>query len=271
MVKVAQMNIPPAYQSLLDKILAFFDNQIYPTWATRFFHKTRSAKKALKEKTYLPAVSDIWTGLTAPQKAAWASASLFGTLNNYQLFTSDYCFRRKNGLSLPGIPNDLHEMMGLRIANPGGGATVTLRRDEKDLVGLITIAFTYSKTQNAPTGGDPFNFLATAYYFDAGENKTDTKQWSAPSGNVAFSQVSEQFGMAGRKYYHLTVLVSLAAYDAICDIDHFLITDQNGDKYRENWQFKAGRVWEYDNLYRKTGWLLSPDYRVPYFEVVYLG
>ncbi len=271
MAKIALMSFPPGYQSLLAKIVAWFDNQIYPTWATRNRHQTRAAKARNAEKTYLPAVRDIWATLTAGAKAAWASASVFGTLNNYQLFTSDYCFRRKNGLSLPGTPDDLFEMMGLEIQNPGGLETVTLRRDEKDLVGPIGINFTYQKIENAAAPGVGFRFVATAYYFDAGENKTSVLEWSAPSGNVSFSQVSESFGVAGRKYYHLTIYWYLESYDAIIDLDHFLITSNSVDKYRENWQFKAGKVWTYDNLYRKTGWLFSPGYRVPYFEVVYLG
>ena len=51
MVKVAQMTIPPEYEPLLAKILAWFDSLIYPTWASRYFHTSRSAKKANKEKT----------------------------------------------------------------------------------------------------------------------------------------------------------------------------------------------------------------------------
>jgi hypothetical protein len=51
MVKVAQITIPPEYEPLLAKILAWFDSLIYPTWASQYFHTTRSAKKANKEKT----------------------------------------------------------------------------------------------------------------------------------------------------------------------------------------------------------------------------
>ena len=45
MVKVAQMTIPPEYEPLLAKILAWFDSLIYPTWASRYFYITLSAKK----------------------------------------------------------------------------------------------------------------------------------------------------------------------------------------------------------------------------------
>jgi hypothetical protein len=42
------------------------------------------------------------------------------------------------------------------------------------------------------------------------------------------------------------------------------------DILREAWDIKAGETWEVDNLYRKTGWTFSPEYGVPYFDVVYL-
>ena len=271
MVKVAQMDFPAGYEALVARVLAWYDKQIYPTWATRNRQSTRSAKTRNKEKTYMPSAAAAWQELSAAEKTAWGTASDFGTLNKYQLFLSDFSFRRKNGLTLPGTSNDFHEVMGLEIQNPSGSVQLRLRRDEKDLVGPITINFTYQKTENSPTGGTPFKFTATAYYFADGQNQTETHEWSAPSGNAAWTQVAESFGVSGRKYYHLTVLFQMDNYDAIVDLDHFLITTAGVDKYRENWQFKAGRTWAYDNLYRKTGWLFSPEFWVPYFEVVYLG
>lgn len=271
MTKVSQMSLPAGYQELLDKILAYFDNQIYPTWATRYFHRTRAAKKRNVEKTYMPSAATAWKALTPPEKAAWTSASVFGTLNNYQLFLADYAYRRKNGYALPGTPSDYHEVMGLEIQNPGGVTNVRLRRDEKDLVGPIGIDFTYQKAEIAPTGDQPFKFVATAYYFKLGEIATLEHTWTAPAGNVNWTLVSESFGDALEKYFHLTITWYLDSYDAIVHLDHLLISDVNDDKYRECWQYKAGRTWSYDELYRKTGWLFSPGYRVPFFDVVYLG
>jgi hypothetical protein len=315
MVKVAQMSIPPEYAALLARILAYFDNQIYPTWAGRFFHKTRSAKKALKEKTYMPSAAAAWKLLTPTEKTAWAAAADFGALNRYQLFLADFSYRRKNGLSLPGTPYPLHEMMSLEIQNPGGLENVRLRRDEKDLVGPVGINFTYRKQEmslitqdmwsdanvawadavaqwtgiEAAAWSDPnidwsdtlarwafsttglFHFVATAYYFEAGKNNIEVLSWSAPAGSFDWTQVTQSFGVSGRKYFHLTIIWYLDGYDALVDFDHLLITTNGVDKYRENWQFKAGKVWVYDNLYRKSGWLFSPDIAVPYFEVLYLN
>jgi hypothetical protein len=271
MVKVAQMDIPPAYQSLLDKILSYFDNQMYPTWATRYFHTTRAAKKANKEKTYLPSISAAWGALTTNEKDAWRTASDFGTLNCYQLFTTDYSYRRKNNLIIPGTPSDYHEVMGLRLQNPGPESEVRVRNDEKDLVGPITISFNYKKTENVASPGNPFYCVATAYYFWEGKNQTVTTTWTAPDGNIDWTTANLTLGSYPIKYFHLTIIWYLDNYDATIDLDHLLIQGNAVDKLRECWQYKSGKEWAYDNLYRKTGWLFSPGFRVPYFEVLYLN
>jgi len=46
--------------------------------------------------------------------------------------------------------------------------------------------------------------------------------------------------------------------------------DPGFDIMREGWWLKTGEVWEPVTLYRKTGWTFTPEYHVPYFEVVNL-
>ncbi len=271
MTKADMTQIPPEWEALMAKIQTWYDNQIYPVFSSFNFQKTRSAKKRNKAKTLMPSSAAAWGLLNQGVKDAWHTASDFGTLNRYQLFISDYCYRWKNGLSLPGTPNAFHQLFGLRWENPEPLATCRLRRDCKDLVGPVTISFNYKKTENNPTGDLPFSFLATLYFFKDGLNQTVTKSWSAGAGNKVWQTVSEAFGTAGQKYFHLTILWYLDGYDATIDLDRLLVEDQAGDIYRECWQFKAGRTWEYENLYRKEGWLFTPGYHVPYFDVVYLG
>ena len=265
------LEVPAAWLPLIEKILRWYDNQIYPVWSPFNRHKTRSAKKRNKERTYLGSISGAWGLLDQATKDLWHTASAFGTLNRYQLFTSDYSYRRKNGLSLPGTPNAFHQLMGLCWQNPDPLATCRLRRDCKDLNGQITLAFNYEKTEYALTTDKSFSFLATLYYFEDGLNKTETHSWSAGAGNKAWQSVSETFGTAGRKYFHLTILWYLDGYNAKVNLDRLLVSDVNGDVYRESWQFKAGKTWPYDGLYRKEGWLFTPQYHVPYFDVIYLG
>ena len=297
------MNIPPEYEALLAKILSWFDNQIYPTWATRYFHTSREAKKVNKEKTFMPSSAAAWKLLTPEEKDAWGTSAWWATLtsterrewgvqNRYQLFLADFSHRRKNGLSLPGVPNDFHNMFVLQMQNPGGAINVRLRRDEKELVGPISVEFTYKKqdpeswhilteagdyilteagdyiVMDPPPGG--FHLVATAYYFEQGKNSTEVYQWNAPGGNVDWNKVSFSFGATGRKFYHLTLIWYLDGYDAVVHLDHLLIKSAGVIKYLEYWAFKAGTAWAYDNLYRKTGWLFTPSYDPLYFDVVYL-
>ena len=270
MAKVAIMTLPPDFQALLDKILAHFDQMIYPTWATRNFHLTRAAKKANAEKTVLPKVADAWRLLTTAQKLDWKNAKGYTGYSNYQLFTADFIYRRKNGLSLPGTPYLTHQLYGLKISNPGGGDQIRVRLHLKDLVGPITISFDYKKSQYSLPDALSFNLEATAYHFDGGLNIADIKTWESPTGDVAWNLITRTFGSAGVKYFHLIVEFKLDNYDADVFLDNLKIEDQSGTFYSDSFNKKVGKEWVYVPFYRKQGWAFDPVFAVPNFEVVYL-
>lgn len=270
MAKVAKMTLPPAYDLLLAKILAHFNQSIYPTWATRNFHLTRAAVKVLKEKTVLPKVRDAWILLSAAQKLDWKNAAGYTGYNKYQLFTADYVYRRKNNLSLPGIPYTTHQLYGLKVANPGGSGNIRIRLHLKDLVGPLTISFNYKKVQYSVPAGLSFNFKAQAFKFDGGLNIVSEKEWISPTGNVAWASVSQIFGSTGIKYFHLTVEFKLDNYDADVFLDNLSISDAGGVFFSDSFNKKVGKEWIYQPFYRKQGWAFDPENAVPYFEVVYL-
>ncbi len=270
MVKVAQMNFPPGYEALVGKILAWFDNQHYGTWATRNKQDTRSAKARNKKKTIIPSASAAWKALTDPDRVAWGAAAAFGTLSKYQLFLSDYAYRRSANLSLPGTPHMLYEVMGLKLSNPTGIGAVRVRLDQKDLFGPVDFYFSYKKTEYDPPIDQDLHAIITLYTFRDGANHILTYDWTAPSGSVNWTQVHLVLGDTETKYFHMTVEWYLDDYNADVFIDHVLVSDVAGDVYREEWRFKKGKEWSYDNLYRKRGWLFYPDYALPYFDVVYL-
>jgi hypothetical protein len=270
MVKVAQMELPPGYEDLLNKILAWFNNQIYPTWATRYFHTTRKAKKENKEKTFIPGAREIWNSFDLDTKLDWFLARGYTTWSGYNLFLADYSYRRKNGLSLPGTANTSHQLYGLKMSNPGAGNEVVFRLHLKDLVGPLTIDWYYKKTEYQATFGDPFNLIAEALFFDGGLNIVDEETWEAPSGNVDWSHVTLTIGESGRRYFHLIIQFSIMDYD--CDIffDNFKVSDQNGSFFTDSFTHKAAAQWAYEAFYRKQGWAFYPEFAVPFFEVLYL-
>jgi len=270
MVKVAQMNIPPSFQSLLDKLLSAYDNQIYPTWATRYFHTTRSAKVANQAKTYIPGVRTVWATLDKPTKALWKSAASFMAWTNYQYYTAKYSYHKKHNLTFPITVNQNCQMYGLKLCNPSGLETVQAIRDDIVLTGQVTASFKYKKTEIEPAISDPFGFHADLYYFEGGENKIETHDWTAPAGNVDWTAVSESFGTTGRYYFHCIITFNLDQYNADIFLDNFLITDFAGDIYREAWKVKDGKPWDYFPKVRKEGWTFLPEYREPYFQIVYV-
>jgi len=68
----------------------------------------------------MPLAKIEWQKLTAPQKAAWVSASAVGGSSGWSLFLQDYAIRLQNGLTVPGTPSDIvqYKVGHIEIANP---------------------------------------------------------------------------------------------------------------------------------------------------------
>ncbi len=270
MAKIALMNFPPGYESLIAKVVAWFDNQIYPTWATRNRQNTRSAKKALKEKTILPKVKPYWDVLSPTEKLAWKNARYGVYRSSYSVFVSDFGYRAKNGLTLPGTASATHQVYGLQMSNFGGIDYVTLERHDIVCTGLLNVHFSYKKIERYEASLWPFGLSVDAYYFESGENKIDTYDWEAPAGNVDWTEVSFSYGKAGRFYFHVVCTFSLWLYDADILFDNFLVSDALGDVCRDVWKLTSKGEWNYQPKVRKQGWLFDPGYVEPFFKVLYL-
>jgi len=281
MAKVAILNIPGSVRPALGRVLAFFDNTIYPVWAFRNFHFSRQAKYQLKRKTYLPKVKESWVALTDQQRKDWKTAGSFVKLNGWLLFTQDYSFRKKQGFDLPGIPSTFHEVYGLVISNLGGLELVETDYYASNISGPITVSFSYFKNEYALATGLGFGVEITAYYFEDGENKAENLVWIATSGNLPWLSFSQSIGVTGREYYLLKVAFFLDEYNADVGLDHFLIANSTGDIYREG--FKKTRLlgwngeksyyyydWMYNEFDRNEGWDFLPKYSKKYYEVLYL-
>ena len=219
--------IPPSWVPLLEKVLRWFDNQIYPVVTPFGMYSPRKKKQVNRVNTFLSTLRLLWNDFDSSQKAAWSTAAAFVKRSGYQLFVKDTCFRIKTFRPFPRAPSSYFAMYGLVMKNPGGATNVRLQRDDVNPMGQVTLSFNYKKIERNPTPSVPFKAVITLWYFEGGENKTETHVWEAPAGNVAWSSVSETYGMEGRQYFHHRVIFYLDSYDADVFLANFLITDHS--------------------------------------------
>jgi hypothetical protein len=216
-------------------------------------------------------VAAAWALLDAPTKATWKTYAANISRNGWQLYMQEYCYRKKYDLSIPPTPNEYHQMNGLKLSNPSGSEIIQAQRYDITAQGEMTVRFNYTKVENSETEALPFRAHAIAYYFEAGENKSEEHTFEAPAGNVSWNQVEFTFGTTGRYYFELIITFELDHYDADVIIDNFVITDDIGILENEPWHVKAGKEWVYQVRTRKMGWEFVPAAGVPYIEIVYTG
>lgn len=272
MAKLIQPNIPPEYEVLWEKIFRWFERYGVPIWARKWFQTSRSVIDNKREITKIPTAAQSWKTLDTATKGAWKAAAYraYKFYRGYRLFVADYIWRQKAELSLPGTPANEHQLFGLKMANPGGGLDVEMRRDDKDLVGKLKIKFSYKKDEITPSATDAFKVNCTAYYFTAGYYGTDTDSFSAPAGDVGWNIIERTFGSTNRKYFHFKIVFTTKDYDAIIYLDNVVLSDNNGEFFREGWNTESYAAWIPRALYRKTDWQFKPVWAEPYFKHEYL-
>jgi len=218
--------IPPSWIPLLETIIRWYQNQIYPTWTVFGMVSPRKKKEVNRANTFLPTLRLLWADFSEAEKTAWKTAAAFIERSGYQLFIKDSSYRLKTLRPYPRVPSPYFPMYGLKLANPAGVEMVRLQRDDPNITGQVTLKFNYKKVERNPTPSVPFKAEITMWYFHRGENKTETHTWTAPAGDVAWAAVNETYGTAGRKYFHHRVIFHLDSYDADVYLANFLIEDQ---------------------------------------------
>jgi hypothetical protein len=167
------------------------------------------------------------------------------------------------------------------ISNLSGTEVVEANYYDYDLKGPIEVSFSFFKNEFNPPSGLGFGVEINCYYFESGENKVETNLWLSNSGNLPWNQKTFSVGVDDRLYYLIKVSFFLDKYNADVGIDHFLIKDKNGEKYREAFEktrllgFDGRKTyyyydWVYDSFSRNKGWEFLPKYSTTYFEVLYL-
>lgn len=239
--------------------------------ATPYRFLSREQIALRKSRQWMTEVAAAWALLDAPTQAIWKSYAANILRNGWQLFMQEYCYRKKYDLSIPPTPNEYHQMMGLKISNASGSGIVKAWRYDIAVTGPISITFSYYKMQHSATSGLPFQVKAEAFYFNQGENLSESYLFEAPAGDVDWNTINFSFGTAGRYYFELIVSFELNDYDADVILDNFLIEDNIGVVVTEPWHIKAGKEWVYQIRTRKMGWEFAPAIGAPNFEVVYTG
>ena len=265
------LDLPGAQEKAYKKIAITYQGTKSAIIQTPYRFLSREQIAALKSRTWMKDVAAAWKLLDAATKLLWKTAGAYSTTRGYSLFMSEYSYRRKNLMSLPPTPNQLHQLYGLKIANAGGSAIIKAQRFDIVVTGPITVSFNYNKIQRAVTTGLPFRCHAIAYYMDNGENKYEEYTFDAPTGNVAWVNEEFTFGTSGRYYFELIITFELNNYDADVILDNFLVTDNIGVLVSEPWKLKAGKPWVYQPRTRKMGWEFTPDFDYPEFQIVFTG
>lgn len=272
MVKVLQPDPPAEFIEFLEKLVRWFDRYGVPIWAGNWYRFARSELERQKLRSNIQNASTTWNGLSTAQKESWRSAAYkaYQHYRSYRLFVADYNYRKGHGLSLPGSPSEFYQLFGLKLANPGGSLNVYAQRDEKDMVGPITIKVSFKKDEIAPSGTEKFIIATTAYYMSSGAISYDNDVYNCPAGNIAWNTLERSFGTAGRKYFHVLIRFTINNYNAEVYLDNFETSDQIGSFSAERWNTTDFKGWEPDMLYRKSGWTFGPSYTSPYITHQYI-
>ena len=272
MVRLIQPGIPAEYEELWNKIVRWFGLKGVPTFARLWSQNTRRMFAIRYTISKFMSVGAAWRALSFEQQQAWRDAAnvAWGYNRGYRLFTADYIYRLFAGLPVPGDPSNYHQLFGLEMSNPDGLADIQMRRDDKDLVGPIDIAFKYKKIEVTPSALHCFKVACTGWYLTQGGVGVDTDEWNLPAGNIDWTVFTQTFGVEDRQYFHWKIVISITNYDSKVYFNSLDLADKNGNFFSENWITERYEPWVPTRLYRKKDWLFTPEWPNNYFQHLYL-
>lgn len=120
MAKVEYVDILPELESPFFSSLRFGDRFVNSRIAKKFTFFSRKKKKGLSARSLLPAISELWAGLSDPEKLAWTNAGAECDLNGWRLFVQDCSARIINEMSGVATPSLFHQSWigNLKIESP---------------------------------------------------------------------------------------------------------------------------------------------------------
>jgi len=272
MVRVIGNVLPSEWEEFWKKVVRWYGLKGVPSFSRLWFQDIRRMREIRYGISDFKKIGSAWKELSPSVQQDWRDAAhaCWDYNRGYRLFTADYAWRLIAGLPVPGTPTKYHQLFGIEMDNPGGAENVYMRRDDKDIVGQLSVKIKFKKIERAAGNGNAFKIQSTAYYFIPGSYAIDTDEYVAPAGDMDWSEIVRTFGVADREYFHFKFVLSIQNYDAVVDIDSIEMIDKNGRFFKENFITKRYKAWVPKMLYRKKDWLFGPSYTAPYFKHIYL-
>jgi hypothetical protein len=128
MAKVSFILVPSGLEELQGKTLTASDRFQNSSVRRKPVSVPRKRKKGLTLKSVLPMASQMWAGLSQPERDAWGTAGLACTQTGFQLFIRDIAIRLQNDLDLPGTPSDIVQYKVGHIEIAGAASAVRLEQ-----------------------------------------------------------------------------------------------------------------------------------------------
>ncbi|NCN42367.1 hypothetical protein GW916_14095 [bacterium] len=104
----------PAGLEIADSNLGFItDPRRFPYFRSKGRNLTRAKRNRLVTQSPFSESSALWATLSSAEKDAWNTAGTYCGLSGWSLFNQDLIWRNRFAMSVPGTPNNLHQLLTL--------------------------------------------------------------------------------------------------------------------------------------------------------------
>lgn len=122
MARLSYVDINPADEEMFFKGLTPQSQFLYSRMKKKTFIFSAKKKKSMSARSFLPAISSLWSALSPTEKALWTTCGAYSALNGWRFFVAEQSIRLKLGLSVPNVPVISHQAW-IGHLSIGGSAT----------------------------------------------------------------------------------------------------------------------------------------------------
>lgn len=126
MATVSALDIPPELEALFRELVRLINQWNYGATGLNGHLPSREQKRKVSQRSLLPEIAAIWSGLSEEQKAAWKAAAKQSNYNAWNLFVQDMAYRLKFGIDGVATPSTYHQYKVGRIEIAAPAHTVLL-------------------------------------------------------------------------------------------------------------------------------------------------